>query len=115
VARRPTGRESNRQPGCSVWAIKVWRDTSENALAHDEPVDRDTLARYHEILNCLVGRPAAAGAATVGSSRPDDVHAYRVHAWRDPRLELEMIANRVPALIASVADPPAMTRSGPMR
>jgi hypothetical protein len=64
-----------------------------NGLAHDEPVNRNTLARYHEILNGFVGLPTAAGAADVPFAPLEDSRAYRVHAWKDPRLEREMIAN----------------------
>lgn len=64
-----------------------------NALAHDEPVNRDTLARYHEILMDAVGEPTGPNGPDVVPSPPENFSAYRLHAWRDPQLELHMIAN----------------------
>ena len=37
--------------------------------------------------------PLPRASAHVVPSRTNDAHAYRVHAWRDPQLEREMIAN----------------------
>ena len=64
-----------------------------NALAHDEPVNRETLARYHEILMNAVGEPIGSSELDLVPSPPENVNAYRVHAWRNPQLELQMIAN----------------------
>lgn len=63
-----------------------------NALAHDDPVNRDTLLRHHQILTEAIGLRVADPQldARAGASH---VRAYRVHAWRDERLEREMIAN----------------------
>jgi hypothetical protein len=64
-----------------------------NALAHDEPVNRDTLLRYLGILTEGVNGPKRrAGESAVSLPRPD-VRAYRVHAWLDADLEREMLAN----------------------
>lgn len=63
-----------------------------NALAHNDPVNRDTLLRHHQILTEALG-PRAANPPMDAHARASDVRAYRVHAWRDDRLEREMIAN----------------------
>lgn len=63
-----------------------------NALAHDEPVNRDNLIRYLQILTGVRGRPKPA-ATQFGTSSLPERRAYRVHAWKDPQLEREMIAN----------------------
>jgi hypothetical protein len=78
--------------GVGFEALRVARHL-RNALAHDEPVNRETLARYHEILIEAVGHPTGLGEPDPVPSPPDDVNAYRVHAWRDPQLEQQMIAN----------------------
>jgi predicted Mrr-cat superfamily restriction endonuclease len=64
-----------------------------NALAHDEPVNRAALARYRGILVEAVGHRTGSSEPDLVSPPSDDVNAYRVHAWRDPQLELQMIAN----------------------
>ena len=64
-----------------------------NALAHDEAVNRDTLLRYRQILIELTGEspaPREQASTVVPASL---IRAWRVHAWQDPRLEQEMIAN----------------------
>jgi hypothetical protein len=63
-----------------------------NALAHDDPVNRDTLLRHHQILTEALG-PRMAEPRMDACPRPSNARAYRVHAWRDERLEREMIAN----------------------
>lgn len=63
-----------------------------NALAHDDPVNRDTLAEYQRLLNGALDQPAGAPAERDDTVRAG-VHAYRLHAWRDAELERAMIAN----------------------
>lgn len=61
-----------------------------NALAHGDGVNRDTLAKHLAILK-NVWKGDAPQPAPVPSS--DNLQAFRVHAWRDPSLEREMLAN----------------------
>jgi hypothetical protein len=82
-----------------------------NALAHDEPVNRETLRRYLDILTALA-RPPEPLAATAEPARADDTKAYRLHAWRDPDLERAMLANGFVSIggdeigdLAGVTDP----------
>lgn len=64
-----------------------------NALAHDDPVNRDTLAEYQQLLNGVVGQPVGTSTVERNETRVVDVRAYRLHAWRDAELERRMIAN----------------------
>ena len=70
-----------------------------NALAHADPVNRDTLDRYHRQLVDLSApssddqRRIPRTGTTIGHDTPVDTRAYRLHAWRDPDLERHMLAN----------------------
>lgn len=87
-----------------------------NALAHGETVNRQNLVKHLEILDDLVG----AGATTPPPPRQDppmtsERRAYRLHAWKDPRLEDEMSANGFVSVggdelgdLAGVTDPEAI-------
>lgn len=63
-----------------------------NALAHGDSVNRETLTRHLAILRDLGSHDGAPKTAESASS-PDGLRAFRVHAWRDPSLEREMLAN----------------------
>ncbi len=65
-----------------------------NALAHGDPVNRDTLAKHYALLTAGTDQrlaPAAIRRQPVDG--PDEVKAFRVHAWQDESLETEMLAN----------------------
>jgi hypothetical protein len=64
-----------------------------NAIAHGEAVNRDNLVRHLEILNEAAHEPSATPPWGSLARPSSEARAYRVHAWRDPRLEQEMIAN----------------------
>lgn len=96
-------REIASETGHRYESLRILRHL-RNAIAHDEPVNRELLEqRLHDLQRMLglevppppppAPRPLATeepknGAATRASNR-----AYRIHAWRDARLEQEMIAN----------------------
>lgn len=93
-----------------------------NALAHGEAVNRETLQRHLDLLRGIA-TPARPDRAVLDA---DDVRAYRVHAWQDPRLEQEMLANGFVAIggaeigdLSDVHDPEVirarLTRSMPDR
>ncbi len=82
-----------RSTGIEYESLRVARHL-RNALAHGESVSRETLARHLSILAKAVGRPSTTPAAAMTTTpSPFAPRAYRVHAWQDPRLEQEMIAN----------------------
>ncbi len=61
-----------------------------NALAHGEIVNRVSLMKYQLVLAKALGEQPVTEPAEAGPSRE---HAYPLHAWLDPRLEQEMLAN----------------------
>lgn len=88
-----------------------------NALAHDEPVNRETLGRYLQILTAMA-RPPELRAAAIEPVRANDTKAYRLHAWRDPDLERGMLANGFVSIggdeigdLAGVKDPEEIRES----
>jgi hypothetical protein len=82
-----------RSTGLEYEDLRVARHL-RNALAHGENVNREALSRYLSILAERAGRKTAPPPAVVATPPSDPApRAYRVHAWQDPRLEQEMIAN----------------------
>jgi hypothetical protein len=86
-------RDVARSTGLEYETLRVARHL-RNALAHGENVNRATLARYLSMFTKTVGRSTTTPASAVTMAPSDFApRAYRVHAWQDPRLEQEMIAN----------------------
>lgn len=63
-----------------------------NALAHGEKVNRKTLVQHDLILSEIL-QEVDRRNPTPATSPATSVRAFRVHAWQDPRLEEEMVAN----------------------
>ena len=82
--------------GIDYQSMRVARHL-RNALAHGDPVNRERLVEHHRLLAAVVDAAAdreSAGEAPLAASEPvSGERAYRVHAWQDPRLEAEMLAN----------------------
>jgi hypothetical protein len=66
-----------------------------NALAHGDPVNRDSVVKHFTFLTSgdIAERHAEVAQNAPPVAEPDEVKAYRVHAWQDESLEREMIAN----------------------
>lgn len=84
-----------------------------NAVAHDEPVNVATLRKYLDILTSGERLDMAEDDACVRSvRRPGAWRAFRIHAWKDDRLEREMLSNGYVSMgsdelgdLSSVRDP----------
>ncbi len=87
-------RDVSESTGIAYEAMRVARHL-RNALAHDDPVNRESLLRHLQILAEAIGDLKGVTTAMLPVRSPSEpaVRAYRVHAWKDPRLEQEMIAN----------------------
>ncbi len=78
-----------KRSGISFEDLRVARHL-RNALAHDEPVNRERLAQHLNLLTESAGEARS-------TDRPPRLHggqrAFRLHGWRDPDIEEQMIAN----------------------
>ncbi|HUP76810.1 MAG TPA: hypothetical protein VM282_27505 [Acidimicrobiales bacterium] len=78
--------------GVSFGKLRMARQL-RNAMAHGEPVNRAYLLRQHQILTKAAREQSETRAPVRAASVSSDVSAYRIHAWLDPQLEDEMLAN----------------------
>lgn len=86
-------REIADATGVAYETLRISRHL-RNALAHGEVVNRDNLERHLGILRqVLRTEEPGPSPAYQDDGDSDPVQAYRVHAWKDPRLEKEMLAN----------------------
>jgi hypothetical protein len=82
----------SRASGIPYQTLRTCRHL-RNALAHGDPVNRDTLATYYALLTAGTEQRPAPVVRRLPVDRSDGVKAYRVHAWQDESLEAEMLAN----------------------
>lgn len=84
-------REIAREIGVDEQDLRIAR-ALRNAIAHADPVNRDQLARVAAVLRG--DREVGPGdTAEPVEMPPQPGRAIRIHAWRDSRLEQEMLAN----------------------
>ncbi len=117
-------RDIAESTGLDFETLRVARHL-RNALAHGEPVNRDSLQRMLDVI--VEPQSGPTDTDTLPAAAPALApHAYRVHGWRDPDLERQMLANGFVSVggaeigdLTGVTDPEAirsvLTRSMPDR
>lgn len=89
-------RQIAQETGLLFETLRIARHL-RNGIAHDDPVNSDTVRKYLDKLVAGALPPDTSGALDHGPealrSRPTPPNAYRIHAWKDARLEEESIAN----------------------